>query len=253
MHNRTLSIKKHLISPLALAIGLLIFGGLAASLYLVTQQQDVRQQAASCPHGEVNVEFRLFQRNTDKPWKSGSAMTNLKTGTAIDVNCFANWGSSLLPNGNFTVTRNNASYAIPASAKAGPTQIRNWKILEPGTYSFTCSSGNSCSNTDRIVVTGQSLITPSPTPSPSPSPSPTGPTIPPEDVACTADVKECPDGSFVARDPQNGCQFPACPETADTGDCPNQSFADLNKDCKVDTKDMQLFLTEFRKKYPSEQ
>lgn len=28
---------------------------------------------------------------------------------------------------------------------------------------------------------------------------------------CTADVKQCPDGSFVARDPAKNCQFKPCP------------------------------------------
>ncbi len=29
-------------------------------------------------------------------------------------------------------------------------------------------------------------------------------------VVCTQDVKECPDGSFVSRDPNNNCQFEPC-------------------------------------------
>lgn len=32
----------------------------------------------------------------------------------------------------------------------------------------------------------------------------------PEPVMCTADAKECPDGSFVGRIPPQ-CQFAACP------------------------------------------
>lgn len=36
-----------------------------------------------------------------------------------------------------------------------------------------------------------------------------------EDIMCAADVQECSDGSFVSRDPANGCEFPACP-SADT-------------------------------------
>jgi hypothetical protein len=31
--------------------------------------------------------------------------------------------------------------------------------------------------------------------------------------ACTMDAKLCPDGSAVGRDPDNNCEFPACPET----------------------------------------
>jgi hypothetical protein len=30
-------------------------------------------------------------------------------------------------------------------------------------------------------------------------------------VVCTMDAKLCPDGSSVGRDPQNNCEFRACP------------------------------------------
>lgn len=38
--------------------------------------------------------------------------------------------------------------------------------------------------------------------------------IPPDPLAivCTDDVLQCPDGSFVSRDPLNDCQFLPCPE-----------------------------------------
>lgn len=32
-----------------------------------------------------------------------------------------------------------------------------------------------------------------------------------EEVFCTMDVQVCPDGSHVARDPENDCQFGNCP------------------------------------------
>lgn len=31
-----------------------------------------------------------------------------------------------------------------------------------------------------------------------------------EQIVCTADVSECPDGSFVGRDPMNNCEFKEC-------------------------------------------
>ncbi|MBS3109792.1 hypothetical protein J4227_04660 [Candidatus Woesearchaeota archaeon] len=34
----------------------------------------------------------------------------------------------------------------------------------------------------------------------------------PEQVVCTEDARECPDGSFVIRDPNNNCEFYPCPE-----------------------------------------
>ncbi|TVQ81364.1 MAG: hypothetical protein EA369_00160 [Bradymonadales bacterium] len=36
-----------------------------------------------------------------------------------------------------------------------------------------------------------------------------------EVVFCTMDVKECPDGSFVSRDPSKNCEFFPCPEARD--------------------------------------
>lgn len=32
-----------------------------------------------------------------------------------------------------------------------------------------------------------------------------------DEVVCTQDAMECPDGSFVGRDPANNCEFFACP------------------------------------------
>lgn len=32
-----------------------------------------------------------------------------------------------------------------------------------------------------------------------------------EAVYCAQDVQQCADGSYVARDPNNGCQFRPCP------------------------------------------
>lgn len=49
-------------------------------------------------------------------------------------------------------------------------------------------------------------------------PSPAGPPPPEmsaEAVVCPADVRPCPDGSFVSRDPDNGCVFRRCPGAAD--------------------------------------
>ena len=33
-------------------------------------------------------------------------------------------------------------------------------------------------------------------------------------IACTADVRQCPDGSYVARDPAKNCEFKQCPSIA---------------------------------------
>ena len=34
---------------------------------------------------------------------------------------------------------------------------------------------------------------------------------------CGADVKQCPDGSYVSRDPDNGCEFRPCPSERENG------------------------------------
>jgi hypothetical protein len=41
--------------------------------------------------------------------------------------------------------------------------------------------------------------------------APPPPPMPDEGIFCTADVKQCPDGSFVSRNPANGCAFDPCP------------------------------------------
>jgi len=47
-------------------------------------------------------------------------------------------------------------------------------------------------------------------------------------IVCATDSQECPNGSFVQRDAENGCDFPECPEavfcTSDVFECPNGSF-----------------------------
>ncbi|MBU1199860.1 MAG: hypothetical protein KKF46_07725 [Nanoarchaeota archaeon] len=50
-----------------------------------------------------------------------------------------------------------------------------------------------------------------------------------EPVACTADAKVCPDGSAVGRDPDNNCEFPACPENVET-ETPEQPIVGGDKD-----------------------
>lgn len=42
-------------------------------------------------------------------------------------------------------------------------------------------------------------------------PAPPPPAMQEEGGACAADVRQCPDGSFVSRNPARGCAFDACP------------------------------------------
>lgn len=52
----------------------------------------------------------------------------------------------------------------------------------------------------------------------------------PCDIGCTADVQECPDGTFVHRDPADGCAFEPCPSTGCL-DCPSGTWTDGCNTC----------------------
>lgn len=67
-------------------------------------------------------------------------------------------------------------------------------------------------------------------------PVPSGNLLPPGDVVCTQDVKQCPDGSSVGRNPKNKCEFYPCPLTNVPGK------GDGNKDGKIDLIDMSVLL-----------
>jgi len=41
--------------------------------------------------------------------------------------------------------------------------------------------------------------------------APPPPPLPDDRIVCPADVKQCADGSFVSRNPDNGCAFSPCP------------------------------------------
>ena len=53
------------------------------------------------------------------------------------------------------------------------------------------------------------------------------------DIFCTDDVNECPDGTFVSRDPSNGCNFEPCSEDKVIEE---EEPVDENEDTEVDTK-----------------
>lgn len=41
--------------------------------------------------------------------------------------------------------------------------------------------------------------------------APPPPLVADDPIVCPADVKACPDGSFVSRNPNKGCAFARCP------------------------------------------
>ncbi len=44
--------------------------------------------------------------------------------------------------------------------------------------------------------------------------APPPPTVAEDALMCTMDAKMCPDGSYVSRNPNNGCAFDPCPGAA---------------------------------------
>ncbi|MCL4208597.1 hypothetical protein KJZ63_03120 [Patescibacteria group bacterium] len=195
---------------------------LPVAYILVKQNQDLRQQAAvyenTCAEEDVNTQFRMYEAGTDKPWTDGNKMT-VKVGDKIDVNCFAKTGTALLSNGKITLKIDGVATTIPTNSVINDGKsLKAFEITKGGVHTFTCANTASCSDTDQVNV-------------------------PKTDVVCTADAKQCPDGSSVGRVAPN-CEFAACPNA---GNCTNPSTADLNKDCTVDLKDYDLFLNEFIK------
>lgn len=214
--------KPKLKSFLGIVILALLVLSLPVAYVLVKQNQDLRQQAAvyggSCAEEDVNTQFRMYEEGTDKPWTDGNKMT-VKVGDKIDVNCFAKTGSALLSNGKITLKIDGTATTIPTTSVINDGKsLKAYEITKGGVHAFTCANTASCSDTDQVSV-------------------------PKTDVVCTADAKQCPDGSYVGRIAPN-CEFAACPGT---GNCANPSTADLNKDCAVDLKDYDLFLGEFIK------
>lgn len=207
--------KKRPFSFLLTLLGVVVIAlGLVSAYYLVFMPQDIRNQAStggSCQYKPVNVQFRKHVPNTDNPWVDGTSIGAFKTGEKLDVNCFASNGSRLLPGGKFTVMKDGKVVTLPASTLQSATQVKALTITEAGTYSFTCSNTSSCTNADSVVVTAATTTPPATTP-PATTPPATNPpaTNPPV-----------------------------------YGACANPSVADLNKDCRVDLLDYDIFLREF--------
>ena len=49
-----------------------------------------------------------------------------------------------------------------------------------------------------------------------------------EGTLCTQDAKECPDGTFVSRDPANNCEFLPCGEVNKFNEC-QESYETANE------------------------
>lgn len=59
-------------------------------------------------------------------------------------------------------------------------------------------------------------------------------TAQPESVRCTQEVRECPDGSFVSREPPN-CEFKECPAAVMKAELSHTEETDMNTMIKLET------------------
>lgn len=136
--------------------------------YIVWYSGDCQNNdpAPSCSAYEpVNTQFR---ESGTFPWYAGSEFTNLEVNNRVDVNCFAQNGTSLLPGARIVVTRPDGS-----TQSFNQPELRNYQLVQAGQYSVRCESTTipNCTDTDRISVQS-TAATPTPVASPAPSPTP---------------------------------------------------------------------------------
>jgi hypothetical protein len=152
-------------------IGILVFFFVAASAFVIwfsmsetSRTQELRGQAygtdngggATCAENPVNVQYRIFEQGTDKPWFDGKDVKP-QVGQYIDVNCFAKNGSALLQNPQMTATLTTADGKVENLILPNPNsaEVRKFQIAKAGTYTFTCkNASNTCSNS--VQATGRS-------------------------------------------------------------------------------------------------
>jgi hypothetical protein len=79
------------------------------------------------------------------------------------------------------------------------------RVLAAAALLFTLGACGSA-GTDAVTQPASPPITSKPSPY-----APPPPPMPEDGIACTADVRQCPDGSFVSRNPARGCAFAPCP------------------------------------------
>ena len=99
-----------------------------------------------------------------------------------------------------------------------------------------CDNGNgraSCCPNDIIPIP---VPLPDPKPLPPVDPVPIDPE-PPVAILCTADVRRCPDGSFVHRDSRNNCEFKPCPITLTPGTPVRPTILPKPIACTMDVKE----------------
>lgn len=100
----------------------------------------------------VNTQMRV---SGESSWVSGGEISNrnLKTGSKIDVNCFAKNGSTLLKDANIIARRPNGTEERVSTTG----ELRNFSLDQNGGYQFICRSTSlsSCEDSDSMFVYAQ--------------------------------------------------------------------------------------------------
>lgn len=247
---------RHLKKKLSLGqfIGLIVVAlillGLGFSLFLVRQQQDIRQQASTfpgctedariCSDGSTvgrdpqnNCQFfpcplpGSTNPDTTNPDNAGANRQGGNTGiTDLEFRCNTDQqGNVICPQADQIVcdqgeifmasnTRDMCGCATGGSCVAVDSPNAGTNLFSCTEDAKICPDG---SYVGRDSSNGCAFL-PCPTP----------------DFSCTQEVKECPDGSFVGRDSENGCAFSPCPTPSPTptpitgiDSCPRNNQGDI--------------------------
>jgi hypothetical protein len=141
--------------------------------------------------------------------RNGEKDTNETTCLQAMVGSSCAGNKTIIKSNVCSYTMFNSNYASCVFTLSVPTGyvLNRWRAIDAnGSYTGTgvttstlvAPSNNKTGFIDWFVVL----------PSPTPTNASSGRV---STVNCAADVKLCPNGSYVARDPQNSCQFKTCP------------------------------------------
>jgi len=96
----------------------------------------------------VAIQFR----KSGGSWQSGPSVTaaGITVGEELEVNCFAQNGTKLLPGGTIQVT---APQGKPVTVSSS-SELKNYRSFAAGTHSFSCISNSiaSCGANDKITI-----------------------------------------------------------------------------------------------------
>ena len=81
-------------------------------------------------------------------------------------------------------------------------KFANPLLVAAATLAFTLAACSAAESPKSVRTSASKLALPE---------APPPPLVADDPIMCTADVKTCPDGSFVSRNPNKGCAFAPCP------------------------------------------